>query len=743
MDPITITKGSITAIQLIASTSQTIYKFIRSVRDSRADLDAVELELSQIKRTLELLRDDIKEDADGSLSLPAQVGEQVIGILECCSEAIQQIEKTLEKYDSMTKRSLGKQIKWAEFGKPEINKARDQLETHKRALQLSVDVMSWAVTKQIKQDTGHILDKTTQLIGNVDNVKLDTEQILEVVFKLQAMLTKEQSAENENRNYVLNRFLENLTTYTETVVERETVLQYEEDRLSQTYSDRDVPEQDSSSSHEETPSTSRRYLPGHLENANSIARRRSSDESIHNQRAPTPPPKIKESDVPRQVANQDLIPEPSEHNQAESLSLQSKPSVHAIETKVTLGKEAKRITRSAVLLPKSNAERVHKQAPIALRTSILPIHPGGSDQKLEPVTGSNASKLFTELSESDLAMIAEYGLKPMGAPNMTQCYLDSAKRPPVLVLRAEIYYERRNLEDWLKQYTLYGGDINVKIQPALTRATRGLPSTKTSMTFAIVVAANSGDLNWLKWLVAKGANINITSTTNRLLDGKTSALLETIFSDLNHNEWEEQMQFLVSKGASFEAKYRCLDREHESRVPSILEVFISYTEFLPATRLKRLESLITSHGVTASKDFSLLNTIFPINWNRDVAVLLLEKGAADPNQQRSGVMKFGVDHPTRYGTPLQLAVLSENVVAVALLLQHGANPNLRAPCCYFVPQKSKIPWREKLIFMGPEGDIIAPWTLLEEKARRSISNSFDTAKREKIRELMAGRRYYG
>lgn len=232
MDILSITTGSITVVELIAKTSSTIYAFIRSVRDSRSDLDAVESELSQIKRTLELLRDDIESDTNNSLSLPTQVGEQVLGILDCCGTVIQRVENILKEYESMKRGSFGKQIKWSEVGKPKIAKEREQLDTYKRALQLSVDVMSWAITKEIKKDTGKILGNTTELLEGVGAVKFDTEQILDLIQKLQAMISTQQASDRDGRDHLLQAFLENLTAYTEASFEQDPSIDTFDDHLS-------------------------------------------------------------------------------------------------------------------------------------------------------------------------------------------------------------------------------------------------------------------------------------------------------------------------------------------------------------------------------------------------------------------------------------------------------------------------------------------------------------------------------
>src|SRR5689334_22061021 len=99
MDPLSVVASTIAIIQLIAKTPKSISTFVRAVRESRSDLNEVDRELLSIKSILELIRDDLDPASDGKKGkniLPDALQEHILGILQCSSTAIKQIEESLD-----------------------------------------------------------------------------------------------------------------------------------------------------------------------------------------------------------------------------------------------------------------------------------------------------------------------------------------------------------------------------------------------------------------------------------------------------------------------------------------------------------------------------------------------------------------------------------------------------------------------------------------------------------------------
>ncbi|KAI7767208.1 hypothetical protein LZL87_009610 [Fusarium oxysporum] len=158
MDPLSIATGCATLISTIGSLSLSINSFVRTCREAQGDLDRVA-----------------------------------------------QLQECITKYggDNRLKSKAG----WAINGQGDVAKLRSNLEAHKAALELVLDMLSLHVTKEIKNDTSAIRNETSA-------IKDDTAQILEEILRLQQRLPKQGG-----KDYILQNFLEEMTTYTEKALE--------------------------------------------------------------------------------------------------------------------------------------------------------------------------------------------------------------------------------------------------------------------------------------------------------------------------------------------------------------------------------------------------------------------------------------------------------------------------------------------------------------------------------------------
>lgn len=213
MDPLSIIASSIAILELITTTSRSIASFIRSVRDSRSDLDEVDRELQSIRRILELLQEDLaaQDDDEAKVGVPSLLGGQILGILQGCQAAITQVEGTVERCRNSINRSAGSQFIWALTGKADIQKCRDILEPNRRALEISVDILTWSTTRDIKDNTNAILDDTAI-------VRQNTNQILEQIQQLRQQLPRRMASLGDDSACLPDMYLQNLATYTESIL---------------------------------------------------------------------------------------------------------------------------------------------------------------------------------------------------------------------------------------------------------------------------------------------------------------------------------------------------------------------------------------------------------------------------------------------------------------------------------------------------------------------------------------------
>ncbi|KAF9781937.1 hypothetical protein IL306_012705 [Fusarium sp. DS 682] len=198
MDPLSIASGCAALISTIGTLSLSINTFVRTCREARSDLDRVARELLSLRTVLELIQEDV---TDESKTFPKTLGHHVSGIVTNCNLVVIELQDCITKYGGDNR--LKTKARWAINGQGDVAKLRSNLEAHKAALELALDMLALHVTREIKNDT-------TEMRNVTSAIKDDTTQILEEIYRLQARLPKQ--VEND---YVLQHFLEEMTTYTE------------------------------------------------------------------------------------------------------------------------------------------------------------------------------------------------------------------------------------------------------------------------------------------------------------------------------------------------------------------------------------------------------------------------------------------------------------------------------------------------------------------------------------------------
>lgn len=204
MEPLAIVASCATLGFTVARCIQSITVFVREVRDARGDLDMIARELQSLDTVIACLKDDVAKPS--SNTLPPNLATHLESTLRSCDAVVEEIVKSLAKHKSSR---LGRGGHWTlGGGKDDMTKFRISLENHKSALDLALDMITMNTARDIKKDTTEIC----QYAAIVPEIKNDTEKIWEEIRRLRAQLRE------GGPNIVLERFLDESTTYAETVV---------------------------------------------------------------------------------------------------------------------------------------------------------------------------------------------------------------------------------------------------------------------------------------------------------------------------------------------------------------------------------------------------------------------------------------------------------------------------------------------------------------------------------------------
>ena len=136
MDPISISASAAALLSTIFQVSISISGFVRDVRDARKDMDQVSRELSSLTTSLSSLRDD---SADPNLSLPPSLEQNLLAVVQNCSDIVRDIEALLSK---VAGGGTLKSIYWTMFGRADMEKLRSNLEAHKSAFNIALDLLA-------------------------------------------------------------------------------------------------------------------------------------------------------------------------------------------------------------------------------------------------------------------------------------------------------------------------------------------------------------------------------------------------------------------------------------------------------------------------------------------------------------------------------------------------------------------------------------------------------------------------
>ncbi|KAI1877701.1 hypothetical protein JX265_003709 [Neoarthrinium moseri] len=199
MDPLSITTSCLALLGALTQTTTTIIQFIRDCREARGDLTSVTQELSDLRIVLELLKGDAAE-TDGDIPLSGALRTQSITVINNCGDVAAKIERVLV---NLRGSRIGA-VRWVLDGKKEVFILKQSLEAHRGALSLALEMVHLSVTKAVKEETGAIREDTKA-------IKQDTAQILEEIARLRERIPI------ADRSFVLERYLDSLSTYAATV----------------------------------------------------------------------------------------------------------------------------------------------------------------------------------------------------------------------------------------------------------------------------------------------------------------------------------------------------------------------------------------------------------------------------------------------------------------------------------------------------------------------------------------------
>ncbi|KAK1758769.1 hypothetical protein QBC47DRAFT_409613 [Echria macrotheca] len=210
MDPLSIASSCLAVAGAAVKVGTDITRFIIRCREAKDDLTALSRQTADLNLVLGLLKDDLAPE-EGPCRVPPSFQPQLGPIIDNCNSILAEVDALLSKYQPRSG------MRWALFGKDKVLGLEKQLDAHVKALNITVTCIQMSVTHDIKGDT-------TKIRQDVEDIGENAALIPEVrddIAELRALFLRWQSQQTSGltpREWVLNRYLDSVTTYCESIV---------------------------------------------------------------------------------------------------------------------------------------------------------------------------------------------------------------------------------------------------------------------------------------------------------------------------------------------------------------------------------------------------------------------------------------------------------------------------------------------------------------------------------------------
>ncbi|GAW24635.1 hypothetical protein ANO14919_142260 [Xylariales sp. No.14919] len=211
MDSIPMTADCVALDGRIAKLLSALADFVRHVRESRSDVDAVSRELHSLQTVLGLLKED-------AALFPSELAEHTPAVIEHCSLVMEKLGESVSVLDGPELSKQEKRTQWLDVGRTEIASFRTTLEAHRAAIGLALDLVGATTIRFLALDTNPS-ERTAMEKQQVDSeVMTDISRILIQMGQLCMRLPGE--FEKSPSHFSLHKYMGHLKLYAEAIIRR-------------------------------------------------------------------------------------------------------------------------------------------------------------------------------------------------------------------------------------------------------------------------------------------------------------------------------------------------------------------------------------------------------------------------------------------------------------------------------------------------------------------------------------------
>ncbi|KXJ86562.1 hypothetical protein Micbo1qcDRAFT_219150 [Microdochium bolleyi] len=203
------------------SVSLAITKLVTEIIDLKEDLGLVKAELESIDSILFLIADNVHKITRDGAMVSKSLATRLDEVICACQSAVQETSEFATKY---SEGGLRRGVGWVVAGKRDLGKMREHLRARRMDLDVCLNMLNISLASGLRIGTTQILDQQAIIHDDVQGIMKGIQSLQADSTKMEELLELLRSmATHRTDNFMMDRFIDSLTSYAETVHDRSVI----------------------------------------------------------------------------------------------------------------------------------------------------------------------------------------------------------------------------------------------------------------------------------------------------------------------------------------------------------------------------------------------------------------------------------------------------------------------------------------------------------------------------------------
>ncbi|KXJ88438.1 hypothetical protein Micbo1qcDRAFT_214331 [Microdochium bolleyi] len=204
-----------------ATTTLAITKLVIEARGLKEELEATQAELTSIDGVLFSIADIIHGNTYAGSAISAPLLRRLADVVKRCETAVAETSSLVRRFAGG---GVRRTAQWFIAGKEEVTTMQSRLARCKQDLNVALSMLNISVSNSVHAGTSQLLQGQDTMQRDVQQIIIGVRSLQDDHVKMDELLVLLRSLSSQaTHNVMLDRFVNNLTDYAQTVYERSTV----------------------------------------------------------------------------------------------------------------------------------------------------------------------------------------------------------------------------------------------------------------------------------------------------------------------------------------------------------------------------------------------------------------------------------------------------------------------------------------------------------------------------------------